>query len=133
IFNTAGDGLMLEFPVASGAVRVALALLDTAIKAPAEQPRLRLGVHLGEVLIEGEDLLGHGVNVAARLMQRAMPNSVVISEAVKAQLHGEIKATFEPCGRVQLAKMSEAVLAYECLPGASETTKRWRRWRRPVM
>src|SRR5262245_25744227 len=79
IFNTAGDGIMLEFPIASGAVRVALTLAREATADPVKLPRVRAGVHLGEVILDGTDRLGHGVNVAARLMQMAPANGVVIS------------------------------------------------------
>ena len=133
IFNTAGDGLMLEFPVASGAVRTAVTLAREAVAHPQKLPRLRAGVHLGEVIIDNSDRLGHGVNVAARLMQMAPPNGVVISDTVKAQLRGEIDAAFAPCGRVQLRKMRETIFAFEHIPGASVARRQWRRWRGPVL
>jgi TolB-like protein/class 3 adenylate cyclase len=133
IFNTAGDGLMLEFPLASGGVRTAVALVREAVSDPKRLPRIRAGVHLGEVVIDGNDRLGHGVNVAARLMQMAPPNAVVISEAVQSQLHGEIDAVFSPCGRVRLKKMRETILAFEYLPSASAARLQWRRWRKPLL
>jgi TolB-like protein len=89
-------------------------------------------VHLGEVIIDGTDRLGHGVNVAARLREMAPPGGVVISDTVKTQLRGEIDAEFAPCGRVRLKKMREKVSAFEYIPGASLTRLRWRRWRKIV-
>jgi TolB-like protein/class 3 adenylate cyclase len=133
IFNTAGDGLMLEFPTASGAVRTALALAREANAKPEKLPRIRAGAHLGEVIVEGGDRLGHGVNVAARLMQMAPPNGIVISDAVKSQLRGEVDAEFEPHGRVRLKKMHEEVFAFEHIPGASALRRQWRRWRIPLL
>jgi adenylate cyclase len=133
IFNTAGDGLMLEFPIASGAVRAALTLAREAVAEPQKLPRIRAGVHLGEVIVDGVDRLGHGVNVAARLMQMAPPNGVVISDVVKSQLRGETDATFAPRGRVRLKKMREVIFAFEHLPGASLARRQWRRWRTPLL
>ncbi|MBS0385738.1 MAG: adenylate/guanylate cyclase domain-containing protein, partial [Proteobacteria bacterium] len=132
IFNTAGDGLMLEFPIASGAVRTAVALAREAVANPEKLPRLRAGIHLGEVIIDRRDRLGHGVNVAARLMQMAPPNGVVISDAVKSQLRGETDAAFSPCGRIRLKKMRERIFAFEHIPGASVVRRQWRRWRLPM-
>ncbi|MGD9981878.1 MAG: hypothetical protein AB7H66_14045 [Hyphomonadaceae bacterium] len=66
LFHTAGDGFMMEFPLASAAVRAAVALLNEAADAAGTLPRVRAGAHLGEVIVDGDDLLGHGVNVAAR-------------------------------------------------------------------
>lgn len=133
IFNTAGDGLMLEFPIASSAVRTAVTLAREAVAHPQTLPRLRAGVHLGEVIIDGTDRLGHGVNVAARLMQMAPPNGVVISDGVKTQLRGETDADFSPCGRVRLKKMRERIFAFEYIPQASLARRQWRRWRKPFV
>jgi TolB-like protein/class 3 adenylate cyclase len=130
IFNTAGDGVMLEFPIASGAVRAAVTLAREATAELEGLPRLRAGVHLGEIVIDGADRLGHGVNVAARLMQMAPPNGVVISDAVQSQLHGETDATFSPRGRVRLNKMREVIFAFEYIPSAGPLRLQWRRWRK---
>ncbi len=125
LFNTAGDGFMLEFPLASAAVRAAITLLDDVSKPDTALPRIRAGAHLGEVMIDQDDLLGHGVNVASRLMSQAEPNALVISEAVKAQLHGEIDQRFTPLGSVRLPKMREPVFAHGYAPGATGAI--WRR------
>jgi adenylate cyclase len=72
VFNTAGDGFMLEFGSSRAAVEAAFALADTC------EPKVRVGVHLGDVVVQQNgDLLGHGVNVAARLMARSDPGSVL--------------------------------------------------------
>ena len=66
VFNTAGDGFMLEFGSSLAAVEAAFALAEQC------EPKLRVGVHLGDVaVLPNGDLLGHGVNVAARLMARS--------------------------------------------------------------
>lgn len=116
IFSTAGDGFMLEFALASSAVRAALDLLDQGAAIGTGAPPVRMGAHLGEVIAKGADLLGHGVNVAARLMAAAEPNHLVISESLHAQLHGEIDASFELLGTVRLSKMRETIVAYSHPP-----------------
>ncbi len=74
VFNTAGDGFMLEFPTASGALGAAEEI------ARSGDPPVRVGVHVGEVSVtESGDLLGHGVNVAARIQQMASPGAVLVS------------------------------------------------------
>jgi Tol biopolymer transport system component/class 3 adenylate cyclase len=126
IFSTAGDGFMLEFALASSAVRAAIELLDAGGEPTVEQPRVRAGAHLGEVMTKGADLLGHGVNVAARLMAAAQPNHLVISEALHAQLHGEVDASFERLGPMRLNKMRESIVAYAYPPPSAITEWRHR-------
>ena len=82
IFNTAGDGVMLVFASATDALEAALALM-------AKSPQARFGVHIGEVLeTESGDLLGHGVNVAARLQQTAQTGGALVSEDVQRAVRG---------------------------------------------
>jgi class 3 adenylate cyclase/Tol biopolymer transport system component len=115
VFSTAGDGFMSEFPLPSAAVRAAVELLEAAVAAESGLPKIRAGAHLGEVNVEGEDLLGHGVNVAARLMQMATPNSLVVSETVRTPLRRP-GVQFTPLGTVSLAKMQETVQAFAFAP-----------------
>jgi adenylate cyclase len=113
IFSTAGDGLMLEFPAASSGVQAALAILAETKSAARPLPKIRIGVHLGEVIVaENGDLLGHGVNVAARLQALAAPGAALISETVRAQLRAAGAVALTPHGKVQLDKMSESVVVY---------------------
>jgi adenylate cyclase len=71
IFSSAGDGFMLEFPAATAGVQAALALLKESASGAQPRPQVRIGLHLGEVMVEANgDLLGHGVNVAARLQSQ---------------------------------------------------------------
>lgn len=107
IFNTAGDGLMLEFASASDALAAALALSEAETEAT-----LRFGVHLGEVVDAGEDLLGHGVNIAARLQAEADPGGVLISKIVRDTADAELAEQCEPRGRIKLAKMRETLAVY---------------------
>lgn len=113
IFNTAGDGIMLEFPAASSAVQAAHALLIATKSGERPLPTVRIGAHLGEVIVaDNGDLLGHGVNVAARLQNLAEPGAAVISESVRAQLRSVADMPLTPHGAVQLDRMSEKLPVY---------------------
>ncbi len=108
IFNTAGDGFMLEFCSASGALNAA-----DALRAAEEGRRVRVGLHVGDVLATPSgDLLGHGVNVAARLQQLAPPGVVVVSVDVQRAIRGKLARRLHPFGSVQLDKMSETIELY---------------------
>jgi len=129
VFNTAGDGLMLEFSAASEALAAALELLTGAPDAPP----IRIGIHVGEVSVrESGDLLGHGVNVAARLEALAQPGMALVSEAVANLVRGGLRARLAPRGRVTLDKMAEtmAVLALDpsVKPGTARPLRRRRPW-----
>src|SRR5689334_7188237 len=128
VFSTAGDGFMLEFPTATGALSAAEQI------ASAETPAVRVGVHLGEVfLTEGGDMLGHGVNIAARIQQMATPGAVLVSADVKRSVRGDLGARLMPRGSVRLDKMEETLPVFE-LKSATEQSRRFPRvdWRLPA-
>lgn len=105
IFNTAGDGFMLEFPSASGALAAAEMLWGGV-----DRRSVRVGVHVGDVLVaQGGDLLGHSVNVAARLQEVAQPGSVLVSMDVRRAVRGALARRLHPAGTVQLDKMAETI------------------------
>ena len=111
VFNTAGDGFMLEFPTASGALAAAEEI------AAASDPPVRAGVHLGEVSVTSSgDLLGHGVNVAARIQQMASPGAVLASGDVKRAIRGPLAERLRPQGSVRLDKMSETLPVFALAP-----------------
>ena len=87
IFNTAGDAFMIEFPTTIGAVETAIEIQEKVAshnKRVSQDERLefRMGVNIGDVTIEGKNLLGDGVNIAARLEGIAPPAGICISESV---------------------------------------------------
>jgi adenylate cyclase len=103
IFNSAGDGLMLEFASATEAVNAALAISQANVST-------RQGIHLGEVTqTDSGDLLGHGVNIAARLQAEAGPGNILISQIVRDNAASELAAKFAARGRLRLAKMRQMV------------------------
>ncbi len=107
VFNTAGDGFMLEFGSSLAAVEAAVELAETC------EPKVRVGVHLGDVIVQPNgDLLGHGVNVAARLMAKSDPGSALVSAAVRQTIRGPVFDRLTPRGLLQLDKMAETIEAF---------------------
>ena len=114
VFNTAGDGFMLEFGSSLAAVEAALALAEQC------EPKVRVGVHLGDVVVQPNgDLLGHGVNVAARLMARSDPGSALVSADVRRTIRGPLAERLVSRGSLQLDKMAETIEAFALVAVAS--------------
>ena len=121
VFHTAGDGFMLEFATVTGALEAA-----DAIRRQAGLP-LRIGAHVGEVSVtDDDDLLGHGVNVAARLQAKAPLNGVLVSGDIVRAERGDFAQHFSPCGRIRLDKMRETLPVFVFDPSA-EPRSAWRR------
>lgn len=117
IFNTAGDAVMMEFPAASAGLKAALDILTETRAGVSDLPQIRVGVHLGEVSVAPSgDILGHGVNVAARLEQMAAPGTVLVSGVVRDQIREAAAVAFVPRGRVQLSKMAETLAVFAAHP-----------------
>jgi adenylate cyclase len=98
IVKTMGDGLLLEFPSVIDAVECAAAIQKLMVERNAVIPEskrivYRVGVHLGDVLIEGEDIIGEGVNIAARLEGICEPGGVLISGSVYEHVRGRVEAS----------------------------------------
>src|ERR1700751_476572 len=103
IFNTAGDAILAEFASAVEAVRCATeiqAALRTRNEqlAPQRQGRVRIGINLGDVLVQEGDLLRDGVNVAARLQAAAEPGGICISGSVYDQIRNKLSLSFRSLG-----------------------------------
>jgi TolB-like protein len=124
IVKTMGDGLLLEFPSVVLAVECAVAIQKQMAERNAsapEQKRIvyRIGVNLGDVLIEGDDILGEGVNIAARLEGICEPGGVAISGATYEQARGRIEAEFVDLGEKELKNIARPVRVYALGGGAS--------------
>src|SRR5215468_11124536 len=88
IFNTAGDSLVADFASAVDAVECAVAVQEAIAKENADRPageqmRFRIGLHVGDIIVQGDDIYGDGVNVAARLEALAEPGGICISRVVR--------------------------------------------------
>ena len=112
-----GDGLLLEFPSVVAAVECAVAIQKLMVERNADTPEAkrivyRIGVNLGDVLIEGDDILGEGVNIAARLEGICEPGGVLISSAAYDQTRGKIEADFVDLGEKALKNIARPVQVY---------------------
>ena len=122
MFKTMGDGYLVEFASVVSAVECALALQADATRrnetaAEAKRLRYRMGVHLGDVLVEGDDLVGDGVNIAARLEQIAAPGGVCISRTAYENVRGRLEARLTDLGEMALKNIARPVRAYAVDPG----------------
>jgi len=103
VFNTAGDAILAEFTSAVEAVRCATDI-QTALRTlndklpPSRQVRFRIGINLGDVMVQDQDLLGDGVNVAARLQTAAEPGGICISGSVHDQIRNKLSLSFHSLG-----------------------------------
>ncbi len=111
IFNTAGDGVMLEFPTVADGVAGALDIAEAAAEARKDGlPLIRLGLHVGDVtVLANGDLIGAGVNVAARVQQRAEPGEILTTGDVRNLFATQSAAQFTRQGGAQLDKMARQV------------------------
>jgi adenylate cyclase len=117
IVKTTGDGVLVEFSSVVGAVQCAIALqrLMTQRNAGIDEKRRmdwRIGVHLGDVLVDGDDIIGDGVNIAARLEGIAEPGGLCISEDVHRQVRGKVDAEFDDIGEQTLKNITRPLRVY---------------------
>jgi adenylate cyclase len=117
VFNTAGDAILAEFSSAVEAVRCATdiqsALRTRNDKLEANrQVRFRIGINIGDVLIQGDDLLGDGVNVAARLQTAAEPGGICISGTVHDQIRNKLSLTFHSLGERTYKNIAQPVRTF---------------------
>ena len=123
IVKTTGDGLLLEFPSVVAAVECAIAIQKLMVERNAGRPEAkrivyRIGVNLGDVLIEGDDILGDGVNIAARLEGLCEPGGVLISGTAYDHVRGKIDAHFVDLGEKNLKNIARPVRVYALNTGS---------------
>jgi class 3 adenylate cyclase len=117
IFNTAGDAILAEFPSAVEAVRCATEI-QTALRTrndhlPAEQRMwFRIGINLGDVIVQGSDLLGDGVNVAARIQSVADPGGACISGSVYDQIQNKLTLQIRQLGEKTFKNIAQPVRTF---------------------
>lgn len=121
IVNTAGDGLIAEFSSVVEAVQCAIEVqqeLDSCVESDAL--RFRIGIHLGDVMVDGSDLLGEGVNLAARLESMAEPGGVLISRQVYDQVQHKLSLGFEYLGEKRPKNFVDDVAIYRVSMGKKQ-------------
>jgi class 3 adenylate cyclase len=125
VFNTAGDAILAEFTSAVEAVRSATeiqsALNTRNDKLPSgRQVKFRLGINLGDVMIQGGDLLGDGVNVAARLQAAAEPGGICISGSVYDQICNKLSLSFRSLGERRFKNIPQPVRVFSIAESAEQ-------------
>ena len=129
VVKTTGDGILIEFPSVVDAVRCALdvqrGMDGRNADVPADQRiEFRVGINVGDVVVEGEDLLGDGVNVAARLEGISEPGGICISEAAYQQVRDKLDVSFDDAGEQQLKNIARPVRTYrvrlDCSPAQAK-------------
>jgi adenylate cyclase len=117
IFNTAGDSVVADFASAVDAVQCAVAVqaamvTDNAGRAADEPMRFRIGVHVGDVIVEGSNLLGDSVNIAARLEALAEPGSIYVSAPARDHIGNKLPLGFDDLGDQQVKNIPQAIRVY---------------------
>ena len=126
VVKTTGDGLLLEFSSVVAAVECAIAIQKLMAERNAGTPEdkrilYRIGVNLGDVLVEGDDILGDGVNIAARLESICEPGGIFVSGAAYDHVVGRVDAAFADLGEQALKNILRPVRAYALGPGSDPT------------
>lgn len=120
VFKVTGDGVLVQFGSAVNAVQCAVELQQGMAGATDNLPDdrrivLRIGINLGDVIVEGSDLYGEGVNVAARLEVMADPGGICVSQSVYEQVKRKLPVSFENLGPKTLKNIAEPVIVYRVL------------------
>jgi class 3 adenylate cyclase/TolB-like protein len=128
VFGVAGDGFMAEFTSPVAAVRAAIIIQQEVQAAnqglaPMQQMRLRIGAHLGDVMVSGDRLYGDGVNIAARLQAVAEPGGLCASAAIVEHVRGKVGVDFRDIGERVLRNLQTPVRAYTVRIGADASPR----------
>ena len=124
LVKTTGDGLLLEFASVVDAVRcvteIQAAMAAHNADVPAERRiEFRIGVNIGDIIVDGDDIFGDGVNVAARLQELAAPGGISVSGRVQEDVRGKLDIAFEDTGDQQLKNIAWPVRVYRVSPGGA--------------
>src|SRR5437773_6532946 len=116
IVKLTGDGMLAEFPSVVSAVSCATEI-QKAMRARTSESTIqfRVGINLGDVIVEGDDIYGDGVNVAARLESVAPPGGIAVSQSVRDHVGNRLSVTFEDRGEQQLKNIEKPIRVYDVL------------------
>jgi adenylate cyclase len=117
IVKTTGDGMLVEFASVVDAVRCAAEIQRAMIDRDSEMTedrciRFRVGINLGDIIVDGDDIFGDGVNVAARLEALAQPGGICISRVVRDQIRDKLPYSFEDMGEQSVKNIARPVRVY---------------------
>ena len=129
IVKISGDGMLVEFASAVDAVRNALSVQRAMDHHNADVPEdrrieFRVGINLGDVIVEGDDIHGDGVNVAARLEGLCDPGEVYVSGTVHDHVEGKLAAAFDDLGEHTVKNLAKPVRVYRARDGSGEQASR---------
>jgi len=136
IVKLMGDGLLAEFPSVVEAVQCALDIQNSMAGHEADtfdeqRIDLRMGINLGDIIVEGSDIYGDGVNVAARLEGLAAPGGICVSAKVYEEIKSKLPAVFEDLGERKVKNISEPIRVYRwtnsavgSMAGVAESARR---------
>ena len=124
VVKTTGDGLLAEFASVVDAVKCAVAFQEGMVDRNADAPEgrrieFRIGVNLGDVIVQDDDVFGDGVNVAARLEGLAKPGAIVVSGSVHEQVKGKMDIAFEDLGPQSVKNIGYPVHTFVVRAGTS--------------
>jgi len=124
IVNTWGDAVIAEFASVVEAVQCAVEIQQeissqTSTAPDANQMRFRIGINLGDVMVDGSDIFGDGVNIAARLQELAEPGGIVVSAPVYDQVHNKLSVGFDCLGQQQLKNVAPVTSYRVTIGGAA--------------
>src|SRR5258705_11846566 len=130
VVKNSGDGAIAEFASVVDAVRCADEIQRSTAEQNIDVPRdkrieLRIGIHVGDIIIEENDIFGDGVNIAVRLEGIAEPGGISISDDTRRQIRGKIESTLEDMGSQSLKNIAEPMRAWRVRigPSSSQATK----------
>jgi adenylate cyclase len=127
IFNTAGDSVLADFASAVDAVECAVEIQDAIGKENADRPAVekmhfRIGIHVGDIIVQGDNLFGDAVNIAARLEALAEPGGICVSGTVRDQIGTKLPIEFIDLGPQQVKNITQPVKAYRIREETSPST-----------
>jgi TolB-like protein/class 3 adenylate cyclase len=129
VVKNTGDGFLLEFPSIVGAIESAIAVQDLMAERNGQLPadrvmQFRLGVHMGDVMADEDDLFGDDVNIAVRLETVAVPGGVAISAKARSEASKHLSATFVDAGLHRFKNIAEPINVWTWEPGGSDIRAR---------
>ena len=126
IFNTAGDSVLADFGSAVDVVECAVEIQEAIAKENSDRPaceqmRFRIGIHVGDIIVQGDNLFGDAVNIAARLEAHAEPGGICVSGTVRDQIGTKLPLSFTDLGEQQVKNIAQPIRAYRVRGETSPT------------
>ena len=126
--HTSGDGTLIEFPSATSALRCAVEIqremgVRNLYLPPDQRIELRIGINLGDIIVDGEDIAGDGVNIAARLEAMAEPGGICVASAIWEQVHEDLGVDFLDAGEQHVKNISKPIRVFRVALGKGSEAK----------